>query len=95
VPPRRRDALVATLDTGAKLDAELVIVAAGVRPNIGFLRGSGIDCGTGITIDDSMRTNLPDVYAAGDVAEGIDPSTGKRVVNAIQRPRSSRRAWPR
>jgi len=78
------DALVATLDTGGELEADLVIVAAGVRPNIGFLAGSGIECGAGITIDDAMRASVPGVYAAGDVAEGIDPSTGKRAVNAIQ-----------
>ena len=78
------DALLATLDSGAALEADLVIVAAGVRPNIDFLRGSGIDCGAGVTIDAAMRTNVPEVYAAGDVAEGIDPSTGKRAVNAIQ-----------
>jgi len=78
------EALLATLDSGAALEADLVIVAAGVRPNIDFLRGSGIDCGAGITIDAAMRTSVPDVYAAGDVAEGIDPSTGKRAVNAIQ-----------
>ncbi len=77
-------ALRATLDSGSAIDAELVIVAAGVRPNTAFLKGSGIECATGIPIDASMRTNVPDVYAAGDVAEGFDLATGRRVVNAIQ-----------
>jgi NAD(P)H-nitrite reductase large subunit len=78
------DALVATLDTGGELEADLVIIAAGVKPNIAFLSGSGIECATGIPIDTSMQTSVAGIYAAGDVAEGLDPATGKRTVNAIQ-----------
>jgi NAD(P)H-nitrite reductase large subunit len=78
------DALVATLDTGGELEADLVIIAAGVKPNIAFLSGSGIECATGIPIDTSMQTSVAGIYAAGDVAEGLDPTTGKRTVNAIQ-----------
>ena len=77
-------ALVATLDTGATIEADLVIMAAGVRANTAFLQGSGIECAKGIPIDARMQTNVPGVYAAGDVAEGIDLATGTRVVNAIQ-----------
>jgi NAD(P)H-nitrite reductase large subunit len=76
--------LVAALDSGKALDAELVIVAAGVRPNIAFLEGSGIACATGILVDGRMRTSVAGIYAAGDVAEGVELSTGKRTVNAIQ-----------
>jgi NAD(P)H-nitrite reductase large subunit len=61
-----------------------VIVAAGVRPNIAFLDGSGIACGTGVLVDATMQTNVAGVYAVGDVAEGVDFSTGKRAVLAIQ-----------
>jgi NAD(P)H-nitrite reductase large subunit len=77
-------ALVATLDTGGELEADLIIFSAGVRPNVEFLQGSGIDCAKGIPIDARMRTNVPDVYAAGDVAAGLDFATGERVVYAIQ-----------
>jgi len=78
------DALVAMLDSGQTLEADLVIVAAGVRPNIAFLAGSGVACATGVLVDASMQSSVGGIYAAGDVAEGIDASTGKRAVNAIQ-----------
>lgn len=79
-----RDALVATLDSGEELEAETLIVAAGVRPNVAFLQGSGVECATGVTVDATMQTSVPGVYAAGDVAAAIDPVTGARATNAIQ-----------
>jgi len=48
-----------------------------------FLAGSGIRIESGIVVDERMRTNLPGVYAAGDVAEACDLN-GKLLVNAIQ-----------
>ena len=79
-----REALVATLDSGKEIDADTLIVAAGVRPNVDFLRGSGIDCENGIRVDATMQTNVAGVYAAGDVAAAIDFATGERGMNAIQ-----------
>jgi NAD(P)H-nitrite reductase large subunit len=61
-----------------------VIVAAGVRPNIEFLEGSGVTCATGVVVDTTLQSNVPGVYAAGDVAEAFNLSTGKRGINAIQ-----------
>ena len=61
-----------------------MISATGVRPNIAYLKDSGLDINTGILVDQTMQTSVPDVYAAGDVTESIDFSTGKRIVNAIQ-----------
>ena len=78
------DALVARLDSGAELPADLLIVAAGVQPNVAFLQGSAVTCATGILVDATMQTNVPGVYAAGDVAEAIDFSTGGRSLNAVQ-----------
>lgn len=66
------------------LPADLVITATGVRPNIEFLEGSGIRTDQGILIDRHMQTNDPDIYAAGDVAQGVDFSTGGYSVQAIQ-----------
>ena len=54
---------------GGSVYVDMTIISAGVRPNIAFLRDSKILIGRGITIDNQMRTNLPDVYAAGDCAE--------------------------
>jgi NAD(P)H-nitrite reductase large subunit len=77
-------ALVAKLDSGEELEAETLIVAAGVRPNVDFLQGSGIVCESGVCVDATMQTSVPGVYAAGDVAAAIDMATGKRATNAIQ-----------
>lgn len=77
-------ALVAKLAGGEEVIADLVIASAGVKPNVGFLDGSGIEVATGVLVDEHLQSNLPDIYAAGDVAEAIDFSTGKRLVNAIQ-----------
>ena len=66
------------------LDADLIIVATGVHPNISFLEGTGAEIDQGIVIDDHMRTTVPCIYAAGDVAQGRDFSTGEWVVHALQ-----------
>ena len=72
------------LENGEKLPAELVISATGVTPNIEFLEGSNIAIDQGILVDASMQTNIADVYAAGDIAQGKDFSTGDYSVQAIQ-----------
>jgi NADPH-dependent 2,4-dienoyl-CoA reductase/sulfur reductase-like enzyme len=78
------DTLGVTLDDGSVLPAQLLILAAGVRPNIDFLADSGIETGRGILVDQCLRSSKPGIYAAGDVAEGRDFSTGHRMVHAIQ-----------
>ncbi|MDP2169627.1 MAG: FAD-dependent oxidoreductase [Rhodocyclaceae bacterium] len=77
-------ALAAQLSSGAEIAADLVICAAGVKPAIGFLAGSGIAMERGIRVDTAMRTNLPDVFAAGDVTETPGFHSGQPEVNAIQ-----------
>jgi NAD(P)H-nitrite reductase large subunit len=72
------------LATGDAVETEMVIVAAGVAPNVDFLRGSGITCKSGIPVDATMQTNVSGVYAAGDVAEALNFSTGLCAMNAIQ-----------
>jgi NADPH-dependent 2,4-dienoyl-CoA reductase/sulfur reductase-like enzyme len=72
------------LENGETLDTDVIISATGVRPKIDFLKGSGIATATGILVDDHMRTNEAGIYAAGDCAEAVEFSTGKRLVNAIQ-----------
>lgn len=76
--------LTVKLSNGKSLEVDLVISATGVRPNITFLKSSGLDIQTGILVNEQMQTSHPDIYAAGDVTEGIDFSTGERIVNAIQ-----------
>jgi NAD(P)H-nitrite reductase large subunit len=78
------DALKVKLDNGEALDADVVISATGVKSNIGFLEGSGIDTEFGILVNDHLQSSSPDIYAAGDVAQGRDFSTGEYSVQAIQ-----------
>jgi len=77
-------ALTVNTNTGESISADLVICATGVRSNTGFLEDSNINIDMGIVVGDYMETNLPDVYAAGDVAQGKDFSTGEYYVQAIQ-----------
>ncbi len=72
------------LDNGDKLVADLVISATGVKPNTAFLENSGIEVNDGITVNNKLQTNIENIYAAGDVAQGKDFSTGKYEVQAIQ-----------
>ncbi len=72
------------LDGGAALEADLVICATGVRPNIGFLEGSGIATEAGVLVDHHLETDQPGIFAAGDVAQGPDFSTGAQTIHAIQ-----------
>ncbi len=76
--------LEVTLSNGDKLEADLIITATGVRPNIDFLEGSGIDCDFGVAVDGNLQTNVPGVYAAGDAVQARDISTGEYSVQAIQ-----------
>jgi NADPH-dependent 2,4-dienoyl-CoA reductase/sulfur reductase-like enzyme len=77
-------ALRLSLDAGGPMEADFVVCAAGVRPNIGFLEGSGIETDAGILVDRHLQTNQPGIYAAGDVAQGPDFSTGRQEIHAIQ-----------
>ncbi len=76
--------LAVKLSNGKTIEVDLVISATGVKPNIEYLQSSSLELGIGVLVNDSMQTSNPDVYAAGDVAESIDFSTGHRIVNAIQ-----------
>jgi len=71
------------LDNGDRLKAELVVVATGVRPNVDLLSGSGVAVNRGVVVDAYQATNVPDIYAAGDVAEIVDWVTGARGLSQI------------
>lgn len=65
--------------TAGTLPCEMLIMAAGIRPNTEFLEGSGIEMFKGtILVDDQMKTSLEDVYAAGDCVMVTNRITGER-----------------
>jgi NADPH-dependent 2,4-dienoyl-CoA reductase/sulfur reductase-like enzyme len=67
-----------TTKNGRRVEADLAVVGIGVAPVTEFLEGSGIEVDDGIVVDQRFETNVPDVYAAGDVARFYDPLFGKR-----------------
>lgn len=83
-PVAGSQALSVKLSSGDSLEVDLVISATGVRPNIGFLKDSGVLCLQGVLTDEHLQTNIPGVYAAGDCAEAFDKVSGKTIVSAIQ-----------
>ena len=71
------------LDDGERINCQLVVIGKGVQPNVDFLTSTQIKVNEGIVADETMRTNFPDIYVAGDVAETYDLTTGRMGVNAI------------
>lgn len=81
---RYADGSIKGVETDAGfVDADVVIVAAGVRPNMDLATQAGIVTNQGIRVDDYMATSDPDVFAAGDVAEAKDMLTGEYTVRPI------------
>lgn len=57
------------LEGGEKLSAEMVVISAGVRPNMKLAEPLGLNHDKGIQVNDRLETNQPHIYAAGDAAE--------------------------
>ena len=69
--------------SGAVETFDVLVLAVGVRANLSLVKDAGGETGRGIAVDEGMRTSLPEVYAAGDCAEGFDSSCGQKRVLAI------------
>jgi NAD(P)H-nitrite reductase large subunit len=71
---------------GEPLVADVVIMATGIRTNLEWLEGSGVELAPdgGVLVDDHLRSSVATVYAAGDVARGRNLVTGAREVHAIE-----------
>jgi len=66
------------LDDGTVIDADLVVVGIGVFPCTSWLEGSGLTIDNGVQCDETLWTGVPGVYAAGDVANWLNPMFGVR-----------------
>jgi NAD(P)H-nitrite reductase large subunit len=62
----------AVLTNGDRVPCDLVVIAIGVVPRMELVAGTDVKTNRGIIVDRFMRTNVPDVYASGDVAEAYD-----------------------
>lgn len=71
------DAQTVTLDDGARLAADLVVVGIGVRPRTELAIGAGLKVEEGVVVDATFATSAPGIYAAGDVARYPDPMSGE------------------
>jgi len=63
-------------ENGETIEAQLVVMAAGIKPNTDVAKASGIQVGRGIIVDDLLRTSAPDVYAVGECCEHRDVCYG-------------------
>jgi phenylglyoxylate dehydrogenase epsilon subunit len=79
----RGEACRANLADGTALDADLLLIATGVAPVMDFLVGSGIATERGVLVDAHMRTNVDNIWAAGDVAQARGFFTDERIINGI------------
>jgi NADPH-dependent 2,4-dienoyl-CoA reductase/sulfur reductase-like enzyme/rhodanese-related sulfurtransferase len=87
----RRDqdgGLVLDLSDGTSVAADVVVLAAGTRPNVDLARDAGLEIGPrgGIVVDTHMRTSAPDILAAGDAVETPSFLTGEPVLSMLAGP---------
>jgi NADPH-dependent 2,4-dienoyl-CoA reductase/sulfur reductase-like enzyme len=66
------------LHAGDPIGASLAVIGIGVTPAVAFLNGSGVAVGNGVVVNQRFETNVPDIYAAGDVACFFDPLSGRQ-----------------
>lgn len=76
------DKIVAVETAAAILPADIVLIAMGVKPNIDWVNNA-ISRENGILVDENLETNIPGIYAAGDIAQTRDPLSGESVLKAI------------
>jgi NAD(P)H-nitrite reductase large subunit len=71
------------MESGEELPAQLVVVGKGVRANLEPVEGTEVRYDYGVIIDEHCRTNIPNIYAAGDVAQSYDVVRGRHWTNAL------------
>jgi NADPH-dependent 2,4-dienoyl-CoA reductase/sulfur reductase-like enzyme len=67
----------------APVEADVIVVCTGSRPTLDFLAEGEVAADAGLIVDEHLRTNVEGLYAAGDVAQALNPATGKHEVVAL------------
>ncbi|MGE5944318.1 MAG: NAD(P)/FAD-dependent oxidoreductase [Flavobacteriales bacterium] len=70
-------------ETGEEIACDFVGLAAGVSPNIDFIKQSDIETGKGVLVNRFLETNIPDVYAIGDCAEQREAIGNRKSIEAV------------
>lgn len=73
----------AKMKSGKTVDFDVLVTAVGVRPNIALLKDIGAKINRGVLVDSHQQTTIPHIYAAGDLCESMDISSGSEKVMAI------------
>ena len=71
---------------GEGLRCEIVGIAIGIQPRLKLAQASGINIDRGILVNEYLQTNQPDIFAAGDVAQVLDPITGETILDSLWNP---------
>jgi NADPH-dependent 2,4-dienoyl-CoA reductase/sulfur reductase-like enzyme/rhodanese-related sulfurtransferase len=82
------DRLAVELTDGTSLETDIVVMAAGARPNVDLARDAGLEIGPrgGIVVDAQMHTSAPDILAAGDAVETVHLLTGEPTLSMLAGP---------
>jgi NAD(P)H-nitrite reductase large subunit len=80
-----RGGQVAGVETaaGERIDCDVVAIAIGVHPVKELAEEAGLECARGVLVDEHLRSSDPDIFAAGDIAEALDPASGRRDLEVL------------